>query len=174
MENTFGLPIIPANEEERLTKLYKYRIISHYNKAGSFKHIAAMATHVFNAPIGLVSFVDKEQVYFKGNVGMEGTYEVSRGISLCSLAILKDEVTVFEKAEQEPCLMSNPLVKGKFGLKFYAGAPIRTPDGYNIGTVCIADRKNRKFSVADQSLLEGLASAVMDELEERQQNLNII
>ncbi len=168
MENTFGISIIPGNEEKRLAKLYSFKIRREYEKAGNFRHVAAMAAHIFKAPIGLVSFVYKETVLFKGNVGMEGTNEVSRGVSLCSLAVLKDDVTVFENAEQEPCLLANPLVTGDFNLKFYAGAPLRTRDGFNIGTLCIVDKKPRKFSVADQRLLEDLAAAVMDELEEDQ------
>lgn len=168
MENTFGIPITPANEEERLAKLYGYNVLGDYEEVGIFKHVAAMAAQIFQAPIALVSFVDKEQVFFRGNVGMEGTDEVSRGVSLCSLAILKEGVSIFENTRKEPCLLANPMVAGSFGMQFYAGAPIKTPDGYNIGTVCIVDKIARSFSEHDQRLLEGLALAVMDELEERQ------
>ncbi|WP_224997833.1 GAF domain-containing protein [Cesiribacter sp. SM1] len=168
MENTFGIPIIPDNDRERLEKLYSYNVIDRYDEDGIFKHVAAMAAKIFKVPIALVSLVDKEHVIFKGNVGMEGTDIVSRGASLCSLAVLNDGVTVFENAKEEPCLLSNPLVAGDFGLKFYAGAPIRTPDGFNIGTVCVVDKKVREFTEEDQRLLEGLATAVMTELEDRQ------
>lgn len=167
MENTFGIPIIPANDEERLSKLYSYNVLEKYDGDGIFKHVATMAAKIFKVPIALVSLVDKEHVIFKGNVGMEGTDVVSRGASLCSLAVLQDEVTVFEDAALEPCLLANPLVAGDFGLKFYAGAPLTTPDGYNIGIVCIVDKKVRTFSKADQELLQGLATEVMVELDER-------
>lgn len=167
MQNTFGIPIIPANDEDRLSKLYLYNVLDKYEGDGVFKHVAAMAAKIFRVPIALVSLVDKEHVIFKGNVGMEGVDVVSRGASLCSLAVLQDEVTVFENAKEEPCLLTNPLVAGDFGLKFYAGAPLRTPDGFNIGTVCIVDKIARKFSEAEQILLEGLATVVMDELQEK-------
>lgn len=167
MENSFGLPIIPDDEEERLAKLYSYGIVETYEETGSFKHIASMASHIFKAPVALVSFVEEEQVTFVANVGMEDTRRVSRGISLCSLSILREEVTVFENAGEEACLLSNPLVAGDFGLRFYAAAPLQTADGYRIGSVCIVDKKPRKFSAAEQELLQGLATAVMDELEER-------
>jgi GAF domain-containing protein len=173
MENTFGMQIIPPNEEERLAKLHCFNILNDYDETGTFKHIAAMAAHIFKVPIALVSFVDKEQVFFKGNIGMEGTDSVSRGESLCSLAILKEEATVFENAKEEPCLIANPMVAGSFGLQFYAGAPLKTSDGFNIGTVCILDKKPRKLSGTEQYLLENLASAVMDELEEKQLQINL-
>lgn len=173
MENTFGIPIIPENEEERLTKLYSYHALKKYDGDGVFKHVATMAANVFKVPIALVSLVDREQVIFKGNIGMQGTDVVDRGASLCSLAVLNDEVTVFENAKDEPCLLANPLVAGEFGLKFYAGAPLKTPEGYLIGTVCIVNKKARSFSEDDQKLLAGLAAVVMEELEERRLALNI-
>lgn len=167
MENTFQKPIIPANEQERLKKLYGYGVLETYDSSGSFNKITSLAARIFKTPIGLVSLVDKERVILKGNTGMEGTTEVDRGVSLCSLAILKEDVTVFHNAKEEACLASNPFVMGSFGLTFYAAAPLRTTDGYNIGVVGVADKRAREFTKADQSLLEALASVVMDELEER-------
>lgn len=165
MDNTFGLPIIPDNEEERLAKLRSFYILDTYDEQGPFKHIAAIASRMFNVPIALVNLVDRGQVLVKANVGMEGTRTVSRGESLCSLAILRNDVTVFENAKEEPCLLANPLVSGEFGLQFYAGAPLKTLDGYNIGALCIIDNEPREFSASDQKMLESLAAIVMDEIE---------
>jgi GAF domain-containing protein len=166
MTNTFGVPIIPDNEESRLNKLQEYKM---RNTAleGPFTHVASIAAHLFKAPIALVSLVDKERVWFEAQVGMDGVTEVPRGESLCSLAILDDNVTVFNNALEEPCLLTNPLVAGEFGLRFYAGAPLKTPDGYNIGAICIVDTQPREFSDADQRVLEHLAAIVMDALEKR-------
>lgn len=165
MENSFGRPIIPANEEERLAKLRSFHILDTYDEQGPFKHIAAIASRMFNVPIALVNFVDRGQVIVKGNVGLEGTNTVSRGDSLCSLAILRNDVTVFESAGTEPCLLANPMVSGEFGLQFYAGAPLTTSDGYNIGALCVIDKEPRKFSEADQKMLESLAAIVIEEVE---------
>lgn len=164
MENTFGKNIIPANEAARLEILSPYKKID-FKADNHFNKIARLATKLFNVPIALVAFVDKEEVLFKANVGMEGTETVSRGISLCSLAILSDEVTVFERPLEEACLMANPLVTGKFGLRFYAGAPLKTKDGFNIGTLCIVDKKQRYITEAQKSILEDLASITIDQLE---------
>jgi GAF domain-containing protein len=171
MQNSFGLDIIPLDETERLQKLHEYKILDSPS-GGPFKHIAGLAAHLFGVPIGLVSLVDSERVLFKGNVGMEDVNEIDRGVSLCSLAILQKEVTVFEDALKEPCLLTNPLVAGEFGLRFYAAAPLVTHDGFTLGSVCVVDQKPRSFTPEDQQNLEYLARMVMDELENRKCLLN--
>lgn len=166
VRNTFSIPIIPDNDEERLQALYRYEILD-TPPEGAFNRVAELATKFFKVPIALVSLVDKDKVFFKANVGMPGVTHTERGLSLCSLAVMQDEPTVFEQAEMEPCLLSNPLVAGSFGLKFYAGAPLITSDGYRIGTMCIIDKKERSFSENETAMLQDLAAIVMDEIEIR-------
>ena len=167
MVNTFGIPIIPDDDDARVNKLKEYNILDTKTE-GPFNNVASIAAHMFKTPMAFVSFVDKDRVWFKANVGLPGVTDTPRGVSLCSLAVLSSEVTVFNNAAEEPCLLANPLVAGEFGLKFYAAAPLKTPDGYNIGAVCIVDREPREFSDADQRVLEHLASIVMDELKLRE------
>jgi hypothetical protein len=164
IKNTFGISIVPDNDAERLEALREYDLLNSSLEV-SINKISELAVRLFKVPIALVALVEEEIVYFKGNVGMEGIESVERGMSLCSLAILKSEVTVFENALEEPCLLANPLVAGTFGLKFYAGAPLKTKGGFNIGTVCIVDTKPRKFLKADRKLLEDLAAIVMEMIE---------
>ncbi len=166
MKNHFGKDIIPSNDEDRLTALYRYRLVQSVPK-GYFTKLADIIAKTFNTPIALVSIVEKEKVLFLGNHGMDSTYEVSRGLSLCSLAVLDDEPTIFEDALKEPCLLTNPLVTGEFGLRFYAGAPIMTADGYAIGTACIVAKEPRKFEKADKELLKYFAHLAMQEIELR-------
>lgn len=165
MDNTFGLPIMPENEDERLAKLRSLHVLDTHEENGTFKHVAAIASRMFNVPIALVNFVDRDYVITKARAGAEGPNQESRGVSLCSLAILRTDVTVFENAIEEPCLLANPLVIGDYGLRFYAAAPLITSDGYNIGAVCVIDKKPREFSESDQKMLESLASFVMEEIE---------
>lgn len=167
METILEKPSVPQSENERLAKLYGYKILDNHEKTGTFQHVVSMAARIFHVPVALVSFVDETRATTEANVGMEGISEISREISLCSLAILKNGVTVFENAREELCLLSNPIIYGDFGLQFYAGAPLKTPDGFNIGVIAIADKKPRTFSKDEEKLLEGLASVVMEELEER-------
>lgn len=165
MENTFGVSIIPDNEEERLEKLHSLQLVNSHQEEGEFKYIAAMAARMFNVPIALVNLVDKEFVVTKAKAGLDTAGVVPRGTSLCSLAILKNEITVFENALEEPCLLANPMVTGQFGLRFYAAAPLTTKDGFNIGALCLVDKEPRKFSETDQKILENLASVIMENIE---------
>lgn len=141
-------------------------MVGTYDEKGPFKHIAALASRMFNVPIALVNLVEKHYVHTLSDVGLAEITAVSRGTSLCSLAILQDEVMVIENALHDPCLLSNPLVTGEFGLKFYAGAPLKTSDGFNIGAVCIVDKTPREFSASDQKMLESLAAVVISEIEQ--------
>ena len=171
-KNTFGKNIIPENEEERLKALYRYKLLKNLPE-GYFSNLAHIIARVFNTPIALVSLVDKEEVVFKGNVGMEGTDKVPRGQSLCSLAILDPEPTVFVDSLNEPCLLANPLVTGEFGLRFYAGAPIVTDDGFAIGTVCVVDKEPRTFSEKEEEMLKSFAKTAMSELKTRLKMLQL-
>jgi GAF domain-containing protein len=166
MENTFEKNIIPDNEEARLRALYRYQLLENLPER-YFTNLARIIAQTFNTPIALVSLVDKEQVNFPGNYGMGDTRQVPRGLSLCSLAVLEENPTIFEDAGKDPCLLANPLVSGSFGLRFYAGAPIVTEDGYAIGTVCVVDKKPRTFSEPEKQMLQEFARTVMQELDIR-------
>jgi hypothetical protein len=108
MKNHFGKDIIPGNEEERLKAIRAYDLLDSLPE-GYFTNLAHIIARTFNTPIALVSIVDKETVLFPGNYGMESTKVVSRGLSLCSLAVLDESPTIFPDALKEPCLLANPL-----------------------------------------------------------------
>lgn len=173
IDNTFGINIVPDNDTERLEALYRYKITNTPSE-DSFDGIARLAAQIFNVPISLLSLVDAESIFFKANVGMGNAKEANRGKSLCALAIMDKEVTVFEDAIEEPCLMANPNVIGDFGLRFYAGAPLVTHDGFLIGTLCIIDKTSRKFGSKEREILEGLAKTAMDQIELRRSALDKI
>jgi len=166
LENTFGKNIIPENEAERLKNLEKYKIIFTQSEP-VFNELAALAATLHQVPLAMINFVAKDLVWTKAYEGVESAAEVERGTSLCSLAILKESVTVFEDTLKEPILMSNPMVAGEFGLRFYAAAPIKTKDGFNIGAVCILDKKSREFTDQDQEKLAAIAHLVEIEIEKR-------
>lgn len=173
IDNTFGINIIPANEDERLQALYRYRITDTPSEE-SFDGIVQLAAQIFDVPVALISLVDAESVFFKANYGMGNAKKANRGKSLCSLAVLDADVTVFEDALKEPCLLSNPNVTGDFGLRFYAGAPLTTHDGHLIGTLCIIDQKARTFDNHERKILQGLAKTAMDQIELRLSALGTI
>ncbi len=173
IENTFGINIIPENDPQRIEALKRYHIMD-TPAEDSFDNIAKLCTQIFNVPISLVSLVDAERVFFKANVGMGNAKEANRGKSLCALAVLDPKVTVFEDALKEPCLLANPNVTGDFGLRFYAGAPLITSDGFMIGTLCIIDKSPKDFSKEQQAILQGMARAIMDQIELRRSALEEI
>ena len=179
MENTFNQDIILSNEQQRLAALRRYKIFN-TEAEKSFKNIARLVAEIFNVSISMISLVDDEEVSFQSNVGME-TSIGPRGESFCSLTVLSPEVHVVENALVDPVVSRNPLVCGEFGLRFYAGAPLVTPDGFIIGTVCIVDTKPRVFSDHEKRILSGMAAVVMEQIElhlitlqnaERQQAVN--
>lgn len=166
MENTFGRNIIPQNESERLENLKKYKIL-YTNKEPVFDQLAAATANILDMPVAMINFVDKDNVWTKaGNDGMAGM-SIERGTSLCSLAVLRDDVTIFENTEIEPCLILNPVIAGDYGIRFYAAAPISTREGFNIGVVCVMDSKAREFSPKQQQQLEAIARTVEVEIEKR-------
>ena len=164
MENTFGMNIIPENDQQRTEALKRYKIL-YSPPEHSFDNAAKLATQIFGVPIALISFVAPEDVFLKANIGMGAQKSIPRGFSLSSLAILDPDVTVFEDTLSTPHLLSNPMVTGELAIRFYAGAPIITCDGYTIGTVSLMDKMPRKFTAQDREILKGLAKVVMDETE---------
>ncbi|WP_225986806.1 GAF domain-containing protein [Rufibacter sp. LB8] len=150
-----------------MARLYGYSNIDKYELKGTFQHVVSTAALAFDVPMAFVNLVEMENILIKASVGFDGNQRIAREIGLCSLAILKDEFTVYKDTHKEIELKGNPMVHGEFGLGFYAAAPLKTPDGFNIGVVAIADKAPREFSEEDGRLLEGLASIVMEELEYR-------
>lgn len=125
-----------------------------------------LAARHFNVPVSIVSIVDTDRIWFKSHHGMD-VDEIGRDPGLCASAILGDEPWVVENAAVDPRTMANPLVAGEMGLRFYAGAPLTTRDGFRLGTLCVIDQQPRQFSEDDVDILADLADVVMDELELR-------
>lgn len=157
--------MIPTDEDARLENLKKYKIL--YTKTEPiFDQLAALTATMMNAPIAMINFVDRDKVWTKADQnGQMG--ETDREVSLCSLAILNGSVTVFEDLIQDPCLISNPLIAGESGLRFYAAAAITTNEGFRVGAVCIVDKKPRIFKEEDRKKLELIALMVRREMNKR-------
>ncbi len=156
------------DEDGRMRAVERYQILD-TPEDGSFDRIAALAARVFSVPVAIVSVVDHDRIWFKAHHGTDVT-QIGRDPGLCASAILQDGPWVVEDAVTDPRTLSNPLVAGEFGLQFYAGVPLRTPDGFNLGTFCILDREPREFSAEDTRTLEDLAAIVMNDLEMRLQS----
>jgi signal transduction histidine kinase len=158
--------IIPTNDEGRLKKLNDYQILDTAPEE-AFDKIAKLAAQIFDTPSAFVSFVDKDRVFFKSNLSTLEGNQVPRGDSLCSLAILAEGITVFNDTHQIPYLLSNPFVCTDGGIRFYAGAPLKTAQGYQLGTICVTDSMPRTATEKQLQMLQTLSSIVVDELEQR-------
>lgn len=157
--------LIPDNEEERLAAVRRYNILD-TPPDGAFDRVTSLAARIFSVPTAIVSIVDHDRIWFKSHHGTD-VEQLDRDPGLCASAILQNDPWVIEDAPTDPRALSNPLVAGEHGLKFYAGVPLRTRDGYNLGTLCILDTESRQFTPEETSMLEDLAGIVMDDLELR-------
>lgn len=155
------------DEEARMKAVHRYRVLDSLPD-GMFDRITTVAANVFSVPVAIVSIVDHDRIWFKSRRGTD-VEQIGRDPGLCASAILQGEPLVIGDAALDPRTLTNPLVAGDFGLRFYAGVPLRTPDGYNLGTLCVLDRKPRQFTSADTRMLEDLAAIVMNDLELRLQ-----
>jgi signal transduction histidine kinase len=158
--------IVPADEEQRLAAVRRYDILD-TPPDGAFERLTAIAARHFRVPISIISVVDENRIWFKSARGLEGVSEIGREPGLCASAILQDDVWVVERADLDARTLANPLVAGEFGLRFYAGAPLKTADGHNLGTICVIDRAPREITPEESATLSDLACVVVDELELR-------
>jgi len=151
------------NEQARIRTLHSYNILD-TPPDGSFDKMTKLAAKLFNIPIAIISLVDSDRIWFKSKYGLE-VNQIERNPGLCASAILSDDVYLVEDARNDPRTLTNPLVAGDFGLQFYAAAPLRTPDGYNLGTFCILDQQKRYFNTDQQASLKLFAEVVMEQVE---------
>ena len=159
------IPVLPKDEPERLQALGRYRILD-TPPDGAFDHIADLAADLFRVPIALVSLVDQDRIWFKSHHGVEDP-EVGRHAGLCASAILSPDVYYVRDAADDPRAQHNPLVEGNLAIRFYAGAPLCTHDGFNLGTLCVMDRVPRELAPGEAEMLKRLATLVMDQMELR-------
>lgn len=131
-----------------------------------FSRITRLAKASLGAKIALVSLIDEHRQWFKSCVGADLT-ETPRDIAFCDHAIrTPEDVMVVLDATKDPRFATNPLVTGDLQIRFYVGAPLVTPEGYALGTLCIIDTEPRaEFSAQDMQTLKDLAETVMIEIE---------
>ncbi|RYZ23707.1 MAG: PAS domain S-box protein [Chitinophagaceae bacterium] len=159
-------PLIPANDAERLAALHRYRLAD-TGPEEAFDNITALMAHAFDAPLSFISLVDEGRVFYKSSFGGFPHPSVLREDSLCSHTILGTGPLVIENAKDDPCFREGPYVASEGGIRFYAGVPLVTQDGFAIGTVCVVDTKPRVFPEASVRLLERFARMAMHEIEMR-------
>lgn len=160
-------PPVLETEEERLKALSKYGLRGE-RPLPSLDPVVRIAARMFNMPVAAVNMIGSDHVFFAASTGVDGDVDMRRDASFCAHAITQDEVMVVPDATEDVRFHDNPLVTGSIGLRFYAGAPLRSPDGHALGALCIIDKRPRHdFSLEDQTRLRELAKMAADRLELR-------
>jgi GAF domain-containing protein len=158
-------PPVPVSEKKRLKVLWQYDVLDTMPEE-VFDDLTELAARICDAPIALITLVDENRQWFKAKVGVT-INETSRDISFCGHAISQTDLFIVPDATKDKRFSNNPLVVSDPKIRFYAGAPLITPDGHALGTLCVIDNKPRELRPAQKQALRVLARHVMTQLELR-------
>lgn len=160
-------PPIPHDERQRLQALYDLNILDTAAEE-RLDRLTRLAKQMFSVPMALVSLVDENRQWFKSRQGLDAC-ETGRDISFCGHAILGRDIFEVGDAREDPRFADNPLVTGAPHIRFYAGAPLITDNGYGIGTLCIIDNRPRQLNTDERRALRDLADIVATEINQVEQ-----
>jgi GAF domain-containing protein len=160
----FTVPI-PRDEKERLVALESYDILDTPPEE-SFNSITLLASHICATPVALMVLIDHDRQWFKATVGTR-LKETPRAFAFCAYTIMRRGLLIVNDAARDKRFMGNPLVIGGPNYRFYAGAPLVTPDNRALGTLCVIDRVPRTLNAAQKKDLLALSRLVMTQLELR-------
>lgn len=156
---------LPSNEAARLEALSQYNILDTAPEQ-AFDDLTRLAAQICKTPIALVSLVDARRQWFKSKVGLN-VQETSRDVAFCAHALHKPKALIVPDALADERFAKNPLVTSEPHLRFYAGVPLITPEGYPLGTLCVLDHVPRQLSDWQIEALTALARQVVTQLELR-------
>ncbi|MCW3797534.1 sensor domain-containing diguanylate cyclase [Sphingomonas sp. BN140010] len=153
------------DEAGRLRALQRYNILDSAPER-SFDIITALVRDLLNVPMCAVSLIDEGRQWFKSRQGVDAA-ETPRNMAFCDHTIRSRTLLVVEDAAADPRFAANPLVTGGPGIRSYAGVPLTTPDGYNVGALCVIDRQARTFTDHDLDVLARFAGLIVEQMELR-------
>ena len=159
---------LPKNEKQRLKVLWQYEVLDTVPEE-IFDDLTELAARICGAPLALISLVDENRQWFKSRVGVTQT-ETARDISFCAYTILQNDLFIVPDATLDKRFANNPLVTSDPKIRFYAGAPLVTPDGHALGALCVLDQVPRQLNADQRQALRVLARHVVGQLELRRQS----
>jgi PAS domain S-box-containing protein len=158
-------------EKQRLRALYGYNILDTLPEE-ELDALTKLAASICNSPIALISLIDKDRQWFKSNIGLKDS-QTSLDVSFCKYAIHSESVYEINDATKNDLFSNNPLVTNDPNIRFYAGAPLVTPEGYKLGTLCVMDREPKKINEEQKNTLLVLAKLVMTQFELRRKKIEL-
>ncbi|EKR64243.1 GHKL domain protein [Leptospira weilii str. 2006001853] len=163
---------IPFNEKERLDALHSYRIINTIPEE-KFDSLTQIAAYICDSPFVLISLIDTNRLWFKSKIGMNIS-EIPRDISFCQYTIIQDEIFEIENALKDERFQNNPFVLGPPYIRFYAGTPLKTPEGFNVGTLCVFDTEPKSLNSRQKMILKVLSDQVIANFELIKKNRELV
>jgi anti-sigma regulatory factor (Ser/Thr protein kinase) len=160
-----------VDEPARLAALKRYRILD-TEPERAFDDLTLLASHICGTPIALISLIDADRQWFKSRVGTTVS-ETSRSVAFCAHAINQHDLYIVPDALGDDLFRSNPFVTGEPHIRFYAGAPLVTPDGHALGTLCVMDRVPRTLTAEQVEALDALRRQTQAQLELRSNILEL-
>ena len=159
---------VPQNEKQRLKVLWEYSVLDTMPEE-IFDDLTELAAKICEAPVAMITLVDEDRQWFKAKVGVS-INETSRDISFCAHAITQPGLFIVPDASRDERFSHNPLVTSDPKVRFYAGAPLVSPDGYALGTLCVIDKVPRELRAEQKQALRILARHVVSQLELRRRS----
>lgn len=156
---------MPTDEQARLAALRRYRILD-TEPEQAFDDVALLASQICGTPMATLTLVDENRQWFKSELGI-GVRETARSIAFCAHAIKQPDIMEVPDARDDERFKDNPMVVGAPHIRFYAGAPLITPDGHALGTLCVADTVPRRLTADQRRALDALRRQAQAQLELR-------
>ncbi|MCX7596944.1 MAG: PAS domain-containing protein, partial [Fischerella sp.] len=157
---------LPINQESaRLTALRHYQILD-TEPEEAFDNLVQLAALICDTPIACINFIDENRQWLKAKVGWEIT-ELPRDVGMCPTCIQQGDILIVPDSCKDRIWATNPVVHAPYYVRFYAGIPLFTPEGYAIATLCVMDRQPRQLNSQQLAALQKLGRQVMLQLQTR-------